>query len=69
LNRFRLKQRQNPPATPDNSAAVRREEIETFGFDSFILKQALKQARKRLSKSFLARNGLVDSPERVILAG
>jgi hypothetical protein len=42
--RCRLRQR-NSPTTPENSAAFWREDFETVSFDSFILKQTLKQAR------------------------
>jgi len=43
--------------------------LTTVCFDSFILKQALKQTRKRLFKSLLARNELVASAFAVIFAG
>jgi hypothetical protein len=42
-DRCRLRQR-NSPTTPENSAAFWREDFETVCFDSFILKQTLKQA-------------------------
>ena len=59
--RCRLRQ-QNPPATPDNSAVFGRKNLKTVCFASFILNRALKQTRRRLFKSFLARNEHVNSP-------
>jgi hypothetical protein len=48
----------NSPATPENSAAFGEKSLRTVCFDSFILKQALKQAR---SVCLRARNELVAS--------
>ena len=39
-----------------------RKNSKTLCLDSFILKRALKQTRRRLFKSFLARSELVGSP-------
>ena len=43
---------QNSPATPENSAAFCRGELKTVCFDSFILKQALKQTRSVCLRAF-----------------
>jgi len=53
---------QNPPATPDNAAAFFEEEFKNSLFRFIYFKSALKQTRKRLFKSFLARNKRVGSP-------
>ena len=59
--RCRLRQ-QNPPATPDNSAAFWEEEFKNSLFRFIILNHALRQTRRRLFKSFPARNERVNSP-------
>ena len=59
--RCRLRQ-QHPPATPDNAAASGKKNLKTVCFPSFILNHALKQTRRRLFKSLLARNELVATP-------
>ena len=49
--RCRLWQR-NSPAPPENSAAFGEKSLKTVCFDSFILKQALKQTRSVCLRAF-----------------